>query len=205
MSRKNKVINASDIAYWARKIHLYSAIPLTFAMVFFSITGFLLNHPEWEFGQTKTQQYEVTPPEFLLNETNWSQQYHQQALNLLLWLDKEHGLSGPESEIEWDEGVLILTIQGPGKHLLVELDTETQSFTLEAREHSFMALLNNVHRAKHVSGHWRLLSDVSALLMLVFSVSGLILLMANRVQAKTHMPLFVLGTSWFGLAMWLMH
>lgn len=205
MSSLNNLIKLADLTFWARKIHVYSAIPLTLAMVFFALTGFLLNHPYWQFGDAASNTQTLTPPEFVLSEANWESNYHQNALNLLLWLDKNQGVSAPESDVEWDDGVLILTLQGPGKHLLVELDIETKELVIEQRTHSLLGLLNNVHRGKHVSGHWRLLSDLSAILMFLFCVSGLVLMILNRVQRQTQLPIFLVGSAWFGFAIWLMH
>jgi len=56
---------------------------------------------------------------------------------------------------------------------------------------SVLAKRNNLHRAKHVRGVWRFVSDGSAICMVIFSASGRWMMVKNRRERqKTSLVLF---------------
>lgn len=190
-----------------RKIHIYSALPVLLLMVFFSVTGFLLNHPEFELGDVNNEVIEVALPEWAIVASDWSEQYNSHGLALLQWLDKEHDIRGVDFTIEWDEydELLILDLTGPNGSSVIEVFIEQGVISIDNRELSTVATLNNLHRAKHVSGFWRAISDLSAICMLLFCISGFWLVVVNRLERVPANIAMFIGGSVFMLAVYLMH
>lgn len=190
-----------------RKVHIYSALPVLLLMIFFSITGFLLNHPEFEVGEVNNQVTEIELPEWVAEMPDWSENFSSHSLVLLQWLDKEHDIRGVDFATEWDEydELLVLDLSGPNGSTLVEVFLADQLVSVDRRALSTVAMLNNLHRAKHVSGFWRLLSDISAVCMLLFCISGFWLVVVNRLERVPANIAMLMGGSVFVLAVYLMH
>ncbi|MEC8484912.1 MAG: PepSY-associated TM helix domain-containing protein, partial [Pseudomonadota bacterium] len=60
----------STINRWARWLHIYSAAPVLLLMLFYSLTGVLLNHTTWHLGETRQVNQTFDLPEYLL-EQDW--------------------------------------------------------------------------------------------------------------------------------------
>ena len=185
-----------------RKIHIYSAFPVLFLMVFFSVTGLLLNHPDIEFGEI-----ELSLPKWASQLKDWPDNFASHSLLLLQWLDKEHDIRGVDFSSEWDEydQLLILDLTGPNGSTVIEVFFDDQLIYIDNRKLSTVAMLNNLHRAKHVSHFWRLISDLSAICMLLFCISGFWLVIVNRLERLPANIAMLMGGSVFILSVYLMH
>ncbi|TMO82985.1 PepSY-associated TM helix domain-containing protein [Pseudoalteromonas spongiae] len=209
MARSNSQMQF-DVSYVSRimrKIHIFSAMPVLVLMVFFAITGIYLNHPDWKGGDVEKKQQTIALPKSLTDLPDWPTHYASHSLTLLHWLDVEHGVSGVDFEIDWDEldSLVILNLSGPNGSTLIEAFIEEGQAHVDTRRLSLIDMLNNVHRAKHVSGLWRVLSDISAICMVLFSISGFWLVLVNRMERKNANIALLLGSSLFVFIITLMH
>ena len=188
-------------------MHIYSAMPVLLLMIFFAVTGLYLNHPEFDAGDVTNQKQTLTLPKQLSALPNWPEYYAQHSLLLLHWLDSEHNIRGVDFDIEWDDfdSLLILNLAGPNGSTVVEVLLEDREVLVDERQLSLLAMLNNVHRAKHVSGLWRLVSDLSAVCMLLFCFSGFWLVIMNKFERRNANIALVFGSSFFVLIILLMH
>ena len=206
-SRRQHRLQLHHISAVMRKIHIYSALPVLILMVFFAVTGFLLNHPELEVGEVDEQVMEIALPEWTQALSDWPENYASHSLLLLQWLDEEHDIRGVDFAIEWDEfdELLVLDLSGPNGTTLVEVFFEDQIIAVDSRRLSTLAMLNNLHRAKHVSGFWRAVSDISAVCMLLFCISGFWLVVVNRLERIPANIAMLVGSGIFVFAVFLMH
>ncbi|RAU18876.1 hypothetical protein DN062_05175 [Nitrincola tibetensis] len=201
MNTKMLVVNR-----WVRWLHIYSAVPVLLSMIFFAVTGFFLNHTDWNLGQTKQYEQSFELPENL-TQMDWQDSPSLYALTVLNWLDREHNVRGIKMEFEWDEDepLLAIVLDSPHGNQSIEVFPDegvVEVFTLSL---PLLVMLNNVHRGKSVSDFWRLLSDLSAIFMLVFCVTGLWLVLINKVQRLTSSAWVTLGSVVFFLSLYLMH
>lgn len=190
-----------------RSLHIYSAMPALLLMIFFAVTGLFLNNPSWESTQSKKQTLEIEGPSWLENINDWDERYLQHGLRVLQWLDFEHGVSGTKFAIEWDDfdRLLILTLNSPAGNTVVEVFVTEQQVQIEQREYSLLSTLNNVHRVKHTTGYWSYISNLSAISMIIFCLSGFWLAAVNNMQRKPSMSLFTAGCFAFVFVIYLMH
>lgn len=191
---------------WARWLHIYSAAPVLLLMIFFALTGVLLNHGNWNLGATEQSSQALNLPK-ALSELEWSQESTHTALSVLTWLDQTHAIRGVDIEINWalEEQLLLLHLDGPQGSYAVEVYPEESVAEVFVRQLPFFEMLNNLHRGKHVTGFWLWLSDISGLCMLVFCLSGLWLLLANTLQRTTTLSWVSVGSVVMVLAVYLMH
>lgn len=197
---------ASALNRWARWLHVYSAAPVLLFMIFFALTGVLLNHGTWQLGETRQADQTLMLPESLLAQ-DWQTESSQTVLQALSWLDSEYAIHGVEIEATWEleEQLLILHLAGPHGNYSVEVYPEEQIAEVFQQAWPFWEMLNNVHRGKHVTGLWKWLSDIAATCMLLFCLSGLWLLCANRIQRSTSLTWTGIGSIIMTLAIYLMH
>ena len=190
-----------------RTVHIYSAMLVLLLMVFFSVTGFFLNHPDYGSTSPGDEISDVVAPDWLMRLDNWPEDYTSHGLAMLVWLDKEQDVRGVHFNFEWDEfdEVLLVTLDSPSVSTAVEFYTQEGQITIERRSLSLLATLNNIHRAKYTSGFWLLVSDVSAIAMLLFCLTGLWLMLANRLERFKGLVWGMAGALVFYLAVQLMH
>lgn len=170
-------INKSVLNY-SRLIHVYVSMALLTLMIFFSVTGITLNHPAW-FADDEAEVAELTvelPPE-LLAETKQG--------DLIQYLFKQPWFSGKRLMIERDDYELFISDKGPGSHLTVTVDLETGEAFVEETDYGIWAKLNDLHKGRNTGSVWSFIIDLSAVLMILFSVTGLVLALAQRRVSKT--------------------
>ncbi|MEM9742714.1 MAG: PepSY-associated TM helix domain-containing protein [Pseudomonadota bacterium] len=195
------------VTRFMRTAHVYSAAPALVLMFFFAVTGLYLNHPDVSDGAVTTQQRTLTLPNWA--EGPWSEGGPSSAvvLGLLQWLDSDHNLAGVDLSVDYeaDENLLVVDMAGPDGNALVEVFFDTAEVFVEQRSLSMLATFNNLHRAKHVNGFWVILSDLSALSMIIFCVSGLWLMLTNRLERAQASALVIVGSALFGFAAMVLH
>ena len=190
-----------------RDIHIFSAMLVLLLMLFFAVSGFFLAHPDLSDGNKPTTEQTFSPPNWLYSASNWDEHYTQHGLQLMLWLDKNHNIRGVDYEFEWDDidELLIISLQSPGGNTLVEYFINEQRINVQKSPFSFLDTLNNVHRAKHTSTVWKYMSDASAIIMVLFCLTGLWLALIHKGTRKASSQWFLAGSSAFVLALYLMH
>ncbi|MEM6999208.1 MAG: PepSY-associated TM helix domain-containing protein [Pseudomonadota bacterium] len=190
-----------------RLSHIYSAAPVMLLMLFFAVTGLYLNHPELDDGEVITSQQTLPLPAWATG--NWQSEGPpaRVVLDILHWLDSEHLVSGIDFSVEYDEmdNLLIIDLAGPDGSTLVEVFFGDATVAVDRRELSLLATLNNLHRAKHVSGFWRYLSDFSAICMLVFCISGCWLIAVNKLERTQTSAVLLSGCGLFAFAAFVLH
>lgn len=190
-----------------RDAHVLSAMLVLLIMLFFAVSGFFLAHPTLSYKETQTVDKRITPPIWLTDKNEWEDKHIQYGLTLMLWLDENFDIRGVDYEFEWDsmDNLLIINLQSPSNNTLVEYFTTENIINVQQSPFSFLDTLNNVHRAKHTSTVWKYMSDVSAIIMLLFCLTGLWLALINKQTRKTSSQWFMVGASAFLLTLYLMH
>ncbi|REL26905.1 peptidase [Thalassotalea euphylliae] len=162
-----------NLLNFSRLIHVYVSMALLSLMIFFSITGITLNHPEWFADDQATVEEAdfVVNPELLLPSTQG------QLLDVLL---KQQHLNGNRLSIERSDDELFISDKGPGRYLSLTIDLASGEAFKEATDYGYWALFNDLHKGRNSGGFWRFIIDLSAVLMIVFSITGFILALAQR-------------------------
>ncbi|MBB6523595.1 PepSY-associated TM helix domain-containing protein [Pseudoteredinibacter isoporae] len=163
---------------WSRLLHIYAAIALLLLLLFFAFTGITLNHPSWFVGEAQEQEIE-----FQLDAYK-AEQGAQFSPNQIGQIEQALGLNFSQLKIEDDGEVLFFDAQMPGGFASGELELESGLVTASRSDFGVWAWMNDLHKGRHTGLAWKLLLDVSSVLILLFSISGLILLLPNRRYLK---------------------
>lgn len=184
-------MNAS-FAKLNRTLHwITSALGLA-SLVFFSMTGITLNHPDWFAAQRSVALLEAKVSSAWLADFSEADEAARLGL-LAVELDDRWGLGLPRN-IDHDEVEWVLDFQRPGGLGTVVLDLESGLLSYEEVSDGLVAVINDLHKGRHSGLVWSLLIDVTAVVCLLFGITGLVLLWLHASKRASTWPLVGLGT-----------
>lgn len=161
-------------------------------LMFFSVTGITLNHPQWFTATPSTVMLEVPLHTAWVSAFKMAQEVEQ--LNLLTEeLNTRWDLGLPRN-IDHDETEWVLDYQRPGGLGTVVLDLESGLLSYEETQDGLVALINDLHKGRHTRTPWVVLIDVVALVCLLFALTGTVLLWTHSSKRPSTWPLVSLGT-----------
>ena len=156
-----------------RWLHIYLSM-LSFAVVFFfAATGITLNHAEWFSRQAQTKHYRGIIPPSLLHESS-DQQPNKLAIVELL--RNTHKIHGSVSDFRVDDSQISVSFKGPGYAADAFIDATNGSYDLAETRNGVVAILNDLHKGRDTGSVWSIVIDVSAALLVLVSLTGLILI-----------------------------
>ncbi|SIN92567.1 hypothetical protein SAMN05444166_1643 [Singulisphaera sp. GP187] len=168
-----------------RWLHIYLSMFGLAAVLFFSVTGLTLNHPDWFYGETERSvqfqgQLSLTwlRPKTTEHENKGDLATEPQVnkLEIVEFLRSSHGIRGALADFKVDESECAVTFKGPGYSADAFIDRETGHYELTETSHGLIAIMNDLHKGRDSGAVWSVLIDVSAVLMTLISLTGLVLL-----------------------------
>ncbi|PXF31712.1 hypothetical protein WH50_08160 [Pokkaliibacter plantistimulans] len=186
---KGKVLRAVKSVHW-----ISSALALA-CLLLFSVTGITLNHPDWfDADPTQAEQHLQLPEELQqqLMKAVAAGQWISVQPALLQWLSGQ-GLAGTPQRLEAVDNELHLDYQRPGGYRQISIYLDEGVVEAEEESRGLVAILNDLHKGRHAGAWWSALIDLTAVIILVFSVSGLVLLYHFASQRGSTWPLVTVG------------
>jgi hypothetical protein len=153
-----------------RWLHTYISLVTLLVVLFFSITGFTLNHAEWSSGGVIQKDVTGTVDVKWLNITS------PDKLNIAEKLRQDHSLRGHVDEVRIDERECTVMFKAPGYAADAFIDVKTGQYQMTIVEEGKLAVMNDLHKGRHSGKLWGVLIDASAILLTIISLSGLGLL-----------------------------
>jgi len=185
------------VQLWSRRLHVYISMALLLVVLFFAITGITLNRPHlFVADEPAIEQRTLQIPQQLLNA-----KIDKSAL--LHYLSKQGQLSGSPSPMdiyrdvengELIEGEITLNYKGPGFNSTVFIDMVSQQADIETSHYGVIAVLNDLHKGRHSGQVWAWFIDISALLMVLFVLTGVCLLVPKKKSFRTGLKWTTLGS-----------
>jgi hypothetical protein len=176
---KKKVVQKTispkkEVAKLSRWLHIYLSMVSFAVVLFFSFTGLTLNHPSWLGGdkQVNVKNKGTLNVKWVNNaDTN-----KIAKLEIVEFLRKTHHLTGYVSEIRIDDAEVSVTLKGPAYSADAFIDRETGKYELSEIKMGIVAIMNDLHKGRDSGSGWGWLIDISAVFLILVSLSGLILL-----------------------------
>jgi hypothetical protein len=169
-----------------RWLHIYLSMFGLAVVLFFSVTGLTLNHPDW-FGEPERRvsaQGRMAPEWLRLDGPvpvgssagGADESWQVAKLEVVEYLRKTHGVRGTVAEFRADEKECTVTFKGPGYAADAFIDRESGRYDLTETIHGFVAVINDLHKGRDTGKAWSAVIDASAIALTVISLSGLVLL-----------------------------
>jgi hypothetical protein len=180
-----------NIASSSRWLHIYLSMVSFFILLFFAITGLTLNHTEWFADQQTTKTLNGD-----LNRS-WVSGKDSNAiakLEIVEFVRKQHGIGGAVSEFTTDEFQCAISFSGPGYSADVFVNREDGSYEISETKTGLFGIINDLHKGRDSGQAWKLLIDISAILMTIVSLSGLVMLFFLKKKRLAGIILILVGT-----------
>lgn len=180
----------------SRMLHAYLSAFAFLALIFFSATGLLLNHPDW-VDLTKMRESTST---VVLDKAEVAKAAAASDPNAALakLLASRTKLLGGYKSGETLDGEASLRFEGVRGYSDAYVDLATGSAEVTVKHANSIATINELHRGKNAGRAWALVIDLSAILVLALSLIGYILFFSLRFRLVpslilTAVSLIVLG------------
>jgi uncharacterized protein len=168
---KQVSITKKEVAGWTRWVHIYLSMFSFGALLFFAVTGITLNHPQWIESQQR-----VTHSTGELT-TGWvSGKDNVDELKVVEFLRSKHGIKARLSDFMTDETECSVSFKGPGYAADVFIDRTSGSYELTVAQYGLVAVMNDLHKGRDAGGAWSWIIDISAILMIVVSLTGFVMI-----------------------------
>jgi hypothetical protein len=181
---------------WARLVHVYVTMFGLLLILFFAVTGFMLNHEKWFGFEEKIET--TTPgsvPTGMLVEPN--------KLAIVELLRKDFDVRGAmvgdfELQTEVNEKgeekeYWAVKFKGPGREDAARIDRKTGQTVVKHETAGLVGLLVDLHRGRETGAVWSLVIDGLSVLLLIVSVTGLVMWQSLRGRARYGLVFMVLG------------
>lgn len=164
------------IAGSARILHLYLSMVSFAVVLFFAVTGITLNHQDWFSDQQKTTVFHGQAATKLLgNRAAQGDAANPDKLALVEML-RAQGIHGAVSDFRIDDSQIEISFKAPGYSADAFVDRDSGKYDLTETRNGFFAIINDLHKGRDSGKVWSALIDVSAVLLVLVSATGIVLL-----------------------------
>ena len=141
-------------------------------LFFFAVTGLTLNHQEMFGGQQRTTVYKGSL------DRKWLRAGAADVakLEIVERLRTAHHISGAVSDFRVEDGQCEVSFKGPGYSADAFIDRANGKYELTENRMGLVAILNDLHKGRDSGKPWGVVIDVSAILLTLVSLTGLILI-----------------------------
>ncbi len=183
------------LARIVRWLHIYVSMLGLGVVLFFSVTGITLNHPDWFGGGRELRsEYEGRLDRRLVEPAGEGEDGGDvDRLAVAEALRRAHGLKGTVADFRVEGAECALTYKGPGYSADVVIERETGKYTVAETAHGVVAILNDLHKGRDTGPVWSILIDVSAVAMTFISVTGLALIFWLKLRRRPGLATALVG------------
>ena len=187
----NTAVTSRGKSQWKRQLmilsrwlHIYISMASFAILFFFAITGLTLNHADWFANQQHTVQTRGTiDTKFLASDVA--------KLEIVEYFRNTQHIHGAVKDFRIEDTDCAVAFKAPGYAADIFIDRRTGRFELTETKMGLVAIVNDLHKGRDSGKAWSVLIDISAVLMTLVSVSGLLLIFF--LQKKRFSGLIVLA------------
>ena len=177
--------NARTIWFYTqcRHWHGYLSAFAFLALMFFSATGIMLNHPDWfadDAGDPVSSSAQLSPDDLAA-----AKRTRDPGAALALTLESKVSLPGAYASGDVDPRQAVLRFEGVKGATDVTVDMKTGHADLRIRKADSVSMLDDLHRGKGAGKAWQWLIDISGVVLLALSLAGYVLFFAMRSRLRT--------------------
>lgn len=198
---KRQIVWERNIAQLSRWLHIYVSM-ISFAIVFFfAVTGLTLNHPDFFAGEMKSSNEKGKLDSNWVNNTDTAK---IAKLEIVEYLRKSHSIKAALAEFRIDDEQCSLSFKGPGYAADAFIDRTSGDYEVALMQAGFVGVMNDLHKGRDSGSGWSVLIDVSAILMTLVSLTGIILILYIKRKRVSGLVIAAIGLilAWLVWAIW---
>lgn len=155
----------TTIRKWLLHLHWLAGMAALVLMLFFSTTGFLLNHADdLDFVEPVTTKRMIRLP------IGTEPMTPERAAIDILRQDK--GIRGIPEKPEWKDERIALVFKSPGVRHDILIDPKSGEAEIESEVRGIVGRLMEFHRGKDAGAGWKFAVDAAAVLLALLTLSG---------------------------------
>jgi hypothetical protein len=159
-------------------------------VLFFSVTGLTLNHADYFQKNTVITQNKGSVNK---NWVNAKDTLKIQKLEIVEYFRKKHKAKGAVADFRISDNEISFSFKAPGYAADVFINRSDATYTLMETNQGLMGFMNDLHKGRDTGKTWLWVIDISAILMTLVSISGLILLLFLKKKRMSGILLLILG------------
>jgi len=200
---------------WSRMVHVYLTLFGMVLILFFSVTGFMLNHEDW-FGlgepRTTTREGTIpvelvrippnTPPPDRADDTDRPAEAAKPApappvdrLLVVESLRNDFGVIGAMNSFNESPDTVEVTFRRPGLETRAEIQREDGKTVVTFDARGWIGIVTDLHKGKSAGREWGVLIDAVCVLLVIISGTGLVLWSSLKSRGKWGVVSIMLGTA----------
>ena len=188
-----------DFYRHSRYVHGWLSAFAFLTLLFFSVTGLLLNHPEW-FEPAKTEQTtQLILPESVLKSIKQQENPSDTILN---YVRQQQNVVGRYQSSEVMDNEVMIRLESPAGATDIWVMADTGETEITQKPASTVSMLNDLHRGKNSGSAWSWLIDISAIVVIALSLVGYILFLSIKTRLVTHLVLTAASLALIILLIW---
>jgi hypothetical protein len=162
--------NTASLSRW---LHIYLSMVSFVVILFFSVTGFTLNHADWFGGKEHLTKYKGKMPVEWVNATDTNA---IKKLEIVERLRNNHHIKGSVSDFSIEDRQCSMTFKGPGYSADAFVNRKTGEYKLTESRMGLVAVINDLHKGRDAGTGWAWVIDISAIFLAMVSITGLIMI-----------------------------
>jgi uncharacterized protein len=183
---------------WLRWLHIYTSMISLIVVLFFSLTGITLNHPDWLFGtqEIRSESTGALPSNWRTGETvDW--------FVVAEHLRATHSVKGKAQDQQSTDTDASLRFAAPGYTADALID-QSGNYTLRVSSQGWVAALNDFHRGRNSGAVWAVLIDLAGWFLVLISLTGLgLLFYLKKIRLNALVVMALGGVAMLALMQWL--
>ena len=188
-----------DFYRHSRYVHGWLSAFAFLTLLFFSVTGLLLNHPEW-FEPAKTEETtKLILPESVLKSIKQQENPSDAILN---YVRQQQNVVGRYQSSEVMDNEVMIRLESPAGATDIWVMADTGETEITQKPASTVSMLNDLHRGKNSGLAWSWLIDISAIIVIALSLVGYILFLSIKTRLVTHLVLTAASLALIILLIW---
>jgi uncharacterized protein len=158
-------------------------------MLFFAVTGLTLNH--------QSAFTSVAPPKRFTGSLDaaWMKAPEAHKAEIAGALRSRHGIKADLSDFRVDDDQVQISFRGPGYSADGFADRRLGKYELNENRLGLVAIVNDLHKGRDTGKIWAAIIDISAILMVLVSLSGLVLIFFLHKKLRSGLIALVIGAA----------
>lgn len=157
-------------------------------LLFFAVTGWTLNHQSAFTGMAKPTRFTGAL------EASWIQSPDAHKADIVSALRTRHRVKADLSDFRVDDDQVQVSFKGPGYSADGFVDRRSGKYELNENRMGMVAVINDLHKGRDTGKAWAAIIDISAIVMTLVSVSGLILIFFLQKKLRAGLIALAIGT-----------
>lgn len=159
----------------------------------FAVTGFTLNHADIFETASDSEIREYTLTTEMVDRLGQVKGGDTVPPDIAAIIEQEVGVDLSGEAVDNQYGEISFALDRPGRDVKLTIDLNAGEVYSEEINRGAIGLLNDLHKGRHAGLVWGALIDLSALVFIIFAVTGLGLLLLQQRMRTSTLPLTSLG------------